>query len=90
MNEGNHTGGNPHESSDLPCQFTRRWRVVFVPERMDDRMVVMEPSEGGGIASRVKCLVKRCDIGCLPPPGGAQAATSVVSSISFQNNFLRS
>lgn len=60
------------------------------PVRMVERMVDTEESDGAGIDMRVKWRVKRCDIGCLPPPGIPQAPTKVVPSTSFQNSFLLS
>lgn len=47
-------------------------------------------SLGGGTLSSVKWRTKRGDISWRPPPGGAQAAHSVVSSTSFQKSLVRS
>ena len=54
------------------------------------RMVFMLALDGGGTFSMLKCLKKRGVTSCRPPPGGAHAQISVVSSTSFQKSFLRS
>lgn len=60
------------------------------PLKMAPRIVFVAVSLGGGTHSVVKWRTKRGVISCRPPPGGAHAAHSVVSSISFQKSFLRS
>ena len=60
------------------------------PPKMAVRIVLVAASDGGGTHSMVKWRTKRGVISWRPPPGGAQAATSSVSSMSFQNSFLRS
>ena len=56
-----------------------------------DAQTLFKPtSEGGGMHSTRKCRVKRADMSCRPPPGGAQAASMVTSTISFQNSLPRS
>ena len=54
------------------------------------RMVFMLALDGGGTFSMLKCRKKRGVTSCRPPPGGAHAQISVVSSTSFQKSFLRS
>eukprot|EP00955_Chlamydomonas_euryale_P076856 362800-Chlamydomonas_euryale.AAC.1 len=60
------------------------------PVSTADKMVRIAVSLGGGTHSIVKWRVKRGVISWRPPPGGAHAATSVVSSTSFHHSFLRS
>eukprot|EP00959_Pyramimonas_sp_CCMP1952_P395206 8280504-Pyramimonas_sp.AAC.1 len=47
---------------------------------MEPKMWRMTPSEGGGMLSMLKCRTKRGVSSCRPPPGGAHAATIVVSA----------
>jgi len=60
------------------------------PLKMAVRMVFVAWSLGGGMQSSVKWRTKRGVSSWRPPPGGAHAAHSIVSSMSFQNSFLRS
>lgn len=57
---------------------------------MAPNMARSATSLAGGSASCEKCRTKRGVISCRPPPGGPHAASSTVSSTSFQNSFLRS
>lgn len=47
-------------------------------------------SEVGGMHRVCMWRVKREDMSCLPPPGGAQAAMIVMSSMPFQKSLLLS
>lgn len=57
---------------------------------IDEKMAESVSSEELGSESRLKCLVNLGVRGDLPPPGGAAAEMSMVLSISFHRNDLRS
>ena len=63
----------------------------FVALRMQGKAGMMQTltSEVGGMQRVCRWRVKREDMICLPPPGGAQAAMPVPSSRLFQNSLLR-
>jgi len=66
------------------------WKSPRKPPSSELRMRRMAPSLGGGTHSMLKWRTKRGVRSWRPPPGGAQADTMVMSSMSFQKSFLRS
>ena len=60
------------------------------PSTMDTKMDCITSLLGTGTQNCVKWRTNRGVISCRPPPGGPQAVSRVMSSMSFQNSFFRS
>lgn len=58
------------------------------PLRIEEKIVLILFSERSGTQIILKCLNRRGVTAFLPPPGGAQAQTNLVSLIDLNTSFL--